>query len=128
MKPIVYPAIFDSMTPRKDKSWKLIYETRELYGDDIKKLGDLLGTELWMLIAPNKENLDLEDIPKEEADAGLEGGKSLSQRLYNTMFVYWKHLGQPGGDFQGWRRIYIERIMDQMKAKLPPREAMRERS
>lgn len=121
MKPIKFPAILEKATPRKDKSWKLEVETRELNGKMIQEIGDMLGSEGWVFFAPNSDDINEADIPQERAEAGLNQ-KSLSQRLYNTLYVYWKYVGQPEDDFNIWRAKQMEKLMQVYKDKMPERK------
>lgn len=121
MKPIKFPTVFSKMTPRVDKSWKLEIETQELSGDDIRQLGDVLGSVMWIVMAPNAEDIKDADIPEERAETGLTR-KSLSQRLYNTLFVYWKYANEPEGDFNIWREKQMNKLMDIYKSKMPERK------
>lgn len=122
MKPIKFPAVLEKLTPRKDKSWKIEVESRELNGESIRQLGDMLGSEMWVFFAPNAEDIKDSDIPEEKAEAGLMGQKSLSQRLYNTLYVYWKYANEPEGDFNIWREKQMNKLMDIYKSKMPERK------
>lgn len=116
MEPVKLPAIFNKMTPRVDKSWKIEFETRELYGEGIKNLAEMLGAEGWLVYAPN--DLTQTDIPEVDADSGLDG-KSPSQRLRNVLFVRWEQAGKKGS-FDSWYLSYINRLIDFEKSKLDP--------
>lgn len=121
MKPIKFPSVFTKMTPRVDKSWKLELETQELDGEQIRELGNILGSVMWAFLAPNAEDIKDSDIPEERAETGLNQ-KSLSQRLYNTLFVYWKYANEPEGDFNVWREKQMNKLMDIYKSKMPERK------
>lgn len=118
MEPIQLPAIFTKMTPRVDKSWKLEIETRELNGENIRKLAERLGTEGWWINVANPTDLQLDDLPKEAADSGMEG-KSPSQRLHSVLFVLWKQNGMKGS-FDNYYITAIESLIDTIKARLEP--------
>lgn len=119
MPAIKAPVILNKLTPRVDKSWKVEVETRELSGKDIQVLGDLLGSEGWFIFSANLEDLDNTPVPEEKAEAGIGERKSLSQRLYATLFAYWKYAGEPDEDFEVWRKKQMEKLMDIYKAKMP---------
>lgn len=112
---VILPAIFTKMTPRKDKSWKLEIETRELAGEDVRIMADRLGTEGYWLNSPNSD-IQAVDIPTTEADSGLEG-KTPSQRLRSTLFVLWQQVGEPD-DFNRFYATNIEKMIDVVKARL----------
>ena len=112
---VLLPAIFTKMTPRKDKSWKLEIETRELQGDEVRIMAERLGTEGYWANSPNSD-IEATDVPDTAADAGLEG-KSPSQRLRSVIFVLWKQKGGKG-DFDSYYRMSLERLIDYIKAEL----------
>jgi len=120
-KAIKFPAIFIKATPKVDRSWKLEVVTRELRGEDVKLIGDAIGSEMWVIMAPNAEDIDNFQAPEEKADAGLGETKTLSQRLYNTLFAYWSYAGKPGDDFDNWRKQQMFKIMAIYKDKMPER-------
>lgn len=114
-KLVSLPVIFNKMTPRVDKSWKLEFETRELFGKDIEELANRLGTEGYIVHSAN-DDITAMDIPEIEADAGLEG-KSPSQRLRNTLYVLWEQRGKPV-DFDVYYITQMNRLIDTLKARL----------
>lgn len=115
-KIILLPAIFTKMTPRKDKSWKLEIETRELQGDEVRIMAERLGTEGYWANSPN-DDITEADIPDTEADSGLEG-KSPSQRLRNALYVLWEQSGRPTGSFEVFKAAQYEKFIEVIKGKL----------
>lgn len=115
MSAIKLPAIFSSIRSRKDRSFALGFDTREL-GADAAELMKIQGTECWLLIAPD-DSLDAVDIPQVKPDTGANQ-KTPSQRLRAVLFVYWNQLGKPDGDFENFYRLKVERLVDQYKALL----------
>lgn len=113
---ISLPVIFEKMTPRKDKSWKLEFETRELFGDDVRELAERLGTEGYIVHSPN-DDIEEKDVPEVIADSGLEG-KSPSQRLRNVLYVMWEQQGKPGGTFDPYYLSQMERLIETVKSRL----------
>lgn len=122
MLTIQAPVILEKVQPLKDKSWKLTVATRELGGKDIQALGDLLGSEGYFAFSPNPEDVDNFQAPTEKADAGMGETKSLSERLYNTLYAYWFYANKPGDDFDIWRKSQMERLMNLYKDKMPERK------
>lgn len=116
-KLIQVPCVVDNFSPRKDRSWKITFETRELSGDEVKLLADSFQGEGWLVFSPNQE-VTASDIPVEVADAGV---KSPAARLRDRIFVYWKSTGGEG-DFEGFYRTKIEQLMDIISSKIPERE------
>lgn len=112
---ITLPTIFNKMTPRVDRSWKLEFETRELEGRDIEELANRLGTEGWVAHSVN-DDLTANDVPEVEADAGMEG-KTPSQRLRNSLYVLWKQ-SETKEPFETYYLNQMERIIEQVKSRL----------
>lgn len=121
MKTIKTPVILEKLQPLKDRSWKITFETRELGGADIQVLGDLLGGVGWLAFSINAEDIENFIAPNEKADPGMGEQKSLSERLYNTLFAYWKYAGEPEEDFDIWRKKQMSKLMSIYKDKMPER-------
>lgn len=114
---ISVPAQVMNMNPRQDRSWKLVFETRELSGEEVKLLADNFQGEGWLVFKPNGD-IAMEEIPEGKADAGT---KSQSQRLRDVIFIMYK---QRGGkeDFESFYRTYLEKLIEFTKSKLEPEE------
>lgn len=118
-QPVKLPAIFSDIRSRKDRTFHLGFDTREL-GADASQLMTIQGTECWLLIAPD-DSLDAVDVPKSKPDAGA-GAKTPGQRLRAVLFILWTQSGKPG-DYEDFYRQKLERLIDQYKAKLDGVEA-----
>ena len=112
------PAQVVGMNPRQDRSWKLVFETRELSGEEVKVLADNFQGEGWLLFKPNSNGLIPEEIPDSDADSGV---KSQSQRLRDVVFILWVQQGKKG-DFESFKRVYFEKLIEFTKSKLEPKE------
>lgn len=113
MKAVKLPAIFDAARSRKDRSFRLEFETRELGGEDAAALFSHLHSEGWLLYAANEDDIDAVEVPTVKADAGT-GQKTPSQRLRSVLYIYFKQLGEPG-DFEDFYRTRLERVIDSYK-------------
>ena len=111
---IQVPAQVVGMNPKADKSWKLVFETRELMGEEVKLLVDTFQGEGWLVFKPNSDGVAVEEVPKDIADSGA---KSQSKRLRDVIFVYWKQQGGKG-DFETFYRVTLEKLIDYVKSKL----------
>lgn len=100
------PAQMVSINSKADRSWKLVFETQELDGEDVTMLADNVHGVGWLVYKANSEVL-LKDIPKGVADAGV---KSPSQRLWSKIFILWKEKGAKG-DFESYYRASIDRLI-----------------
>ena len=110
---IQVPVIVDDFKPRKDRSWRISFETRELSGEEVKLLADNFQGEGWMVFKPNG-GIAPEDIPKDMASSGT---KSQSQRLRAVVFILWKQKGEQG-DFEMYYRSIMEKLVDYVKSML----------
>lgn len=111
---IQVPAQVMGMNPKADRSWKLIFETRELKGEEVKLLADNFQGEGWLVFSPN-EAVTVADVPEETADAGV---KSPAARLRSKIWRLWKAQGGQG-DFESFYRTYIEKLVEFIDSKIP---------
>lgn len=109
------PAQVINMNPKQDRSWKLVFETRELSGDEVKILADNFQGEGWLLFKPNG-NITQDEVPDSDADSGI---KSQSKRLRDVIFILWKQKGERD-DFESFYRVYLEKLIEFTKSKLEP--------
>lgn len=112
---ISVPAQVMGMNPKQDRSWKLVFETRELAGEEVKILADNFQGEGWLLFKPNG-NITQAEVPEGDANSGI---KSQSQRLRDVVFILWKQKGEKG-DFESFYRVYLEKLIEYTKSKLEP--------
>jgi hypothetical protein len=107
------PAQVVNMSPRQDRSWKLVFETRELSGDEVKVLADNFQGEGWLLFKPNGE-IAVAEVPAEKADAGM---KTQAQRLRGAIMVLWRQKGGKG-DPEAFYRTTTEKLIEFVKSQL----------
>ena len=118
MSAIQLPAIFAGIKSRKDKSFRLEFDTQELPPADAAQLLNLHQAFCALIVAPSEHDLTDVDIPDYKP---LEGdGKSPSKRLRAVMYIYWKQQGGDPvlGDFDTWYSARMNFIIDSWKAKL----------
>lgn len=115
---IQVPAIVQGMSPKADRSWKLVFETRELSGEEVKILADNFQGEGWLVFKPNSDGLKAEEIPASSADAGM---KSQAQRLRGAIMVLWKRTGGKG-DPEAFYRTFTEKLIEYTLSKVPEEE------
>ena len=116
---IQVPAQVINMNPRADRSWRLQFETRELSGNEVKVLADNFQGEGWLVFKPNSDGVLQDEIPDKDADSGI---KSQSERLRAVIFILWKQNGSKG-DFDTFKKVYFEKLIEFVKSKLTPEEA-----
>ena len=108
------PAVIQGISTLKDRTLKLtVYVSKEIAGEEKTKLFDLEQKEGWFLFSEN--SFQEKDIPKEQAIIEKDR-KTLSERLYNVMFVY--HSQNFSDNFQEWRIKEMEKIIQAYKEKL----------
>lgn len=114
---ISVPAQVMGMSPRADRSWKLIFETRELGGDEVALLANNFQGEGWLLFKPNGQ-VSMDEVPEGNADSGT---KSQSQRLRERIFIMYKQSGSRV-DFETYYRTTLERLIEYISSKLEKEE------
>lgn len=115
MSKVLLPAILSGVASRKDRSYTLKFETRELSGYSASVLLNLLQTEGHLLFSPN-DDLTEADVPEEKADAML-GKKTQAQRLRAVIFLLYKQSGKDC-TFDDYYKTVTENLIDQLKEKL----------
>lgn len=115
---IQVPVEVTNFQPRKDRSWKLTFETqRELSGEEVTLLADsYLGTG-HLLFSANPDELSADKIPDTPAE---NTAKTPSSRLRDVLYIMWVQREKPGGAFNPWYEIQIEKFIDTIKSKLEP--------
>lgn len=109
------PAQVVNMNPKQDRSWKLVFETRELNGEEVKILADNFQGEGWLLFKPNSDGINLTEVPTEKADAGM---KTQAQRLRGAIMVLRSRTGVKG-DPEAFYRTYMEKLIEYTLSKIP---------
>lgn len=115
MLKITLPAILNPISRRKDKSVRVSFETRELNPEEILTLMSLEGTEMWVGLAPNADEIE---IPEEHAEIDE---KTPSERLRSVLYVWYKQEVEAGkftGLFETFKKERMERIIEGVKSKL----------
>lgn len=108
------PAMLSGVASRKDKSYTLKFETRELRGSEAATLLDQMNSEGWLLFSPNE--LQEKDVPDEKADS-MTGQKTQAQRLRGVVYRLWEQNGKKGNSEEYYRSV-MESLIDQLKEKL----------
>lgn len=112
---VLLPAILSGVASRKDKSYTLKFETRELRGQDAAMLLGYLQSEGYLLFSPN-DDITEADVPDEKADS-MTGQKTQAQRLRGVIYRLWEQKGKKGNSEEFYRSI-MESLIDQLKEKL----------
>lgn len=116
-KLIQTPAIVQGFKPRKDRSWMITFETRELSGEEVKLLADNYQGEGFLVFKPN-DDIKASEIPEGIADAGV---KTPSQRVRTKLYILWKQRGEDGS-FENFYRNMYQKFEDIIDSNLEPKE------
>lgn len=118
---IVIQATCLKIETMSDKSLRLRFETQETDEEQAKAIISAHGKFGWLVFNEKAlttiESLDLPDITPE-----FRGEKSPSERLRNTLFVYWKQMPEKPDekkqDFEVFYRSKMEELINHFKERL----------
>ncbi len=110
---IKFNGVISSINTKKDGSMGLRIATPELTSTEKVEVMELQGICCDIFVKPPED--DIKEILTISND--MEG-KTPSQRQRAVLFVWWKQLGEPGGDFEIFYRNKIEKNIDYIKGKL----------
>lgn len=111
MKTIQTPAIVTSISSKVDGSLRFGTVTPELTPEEKADFMELQNLNLEVTLKPTEEKTDIKEI-KGEFD-----GKTPSQRLRNTIYVYWEQKGAKG-EFDKFYLNQMNRLVDKIKENL----------
>lgn len=118
---IVLNCQIETIQSRKDNTLKIVLGTQEL--TEGGKLFPLQNKLCTIGIAPNEalteQDIEILQASKIKLD-DVPSGKSPSQRMRNVLFVLWQ---QNNGGYDDFNLFYLnrmDRLIDQVKAKLEP--------
>ena len=115
---ITQPAYFVGFGSKVDGSASLRFSTNEIEASDFAILKEHLNAFGWLVF--EKDSSSPPDIPK---IAPEKKGKSLTERLYDTLFVRWNQLKEKGKmdeAFEQYRTRVMNGFIEQVKSKLEP--------
>lgn len=112
-------ATIESISTRADNTIKVVVGTQELPPEGMTMLFRLKGCLGWFLFSENE--IEASEVPHEEAKE-FKSDKSPSQRLRNTLFVYWNQnigsIQKNFPEFNGFYDWWIEKKINEIKDKL----------
>lgn len=117
---IQLPIILDGVKLNKDGSGTLKLETRELTPEEFRDIATLCNKECWCGLS--EVFINKLDIPDEIVE--FKGEKSVSERLRNTLYVYWNKVEKDKvkNPFENFRKIKMEQFIQLVKEKIPDEE------
>lgn len=110
------PAQIQKMGSLADRTIRLTVDCQELQPDEAKELHSLIQNPGWFLFKKNE--IKAEDVPDTDAPE-FRNDKTPSERLRNTLYVYWKECTSQKPDFDTFYRQWMEKKIEEIKEKLP---------
>jgi len=104
--------IVDKISTLKDRSIKVTLETQELPQEQMAVLFSFANSQIWGAFCDM--GIVEEDIKIEE-NLEFPNQKSLSQRLYNALFVLYQKKGGKPEEFENFRQVKMTNIIEQVK-------------
>lgn len=111
---IQFSAILDGVSKKKDGTLSIKLGTQELSSDETAKIFDFGGKQIWVGFAETP--LTRLDIPEEVME--FKGDKTPSERLRGVLWIYWDTKTPKTQTFEEFRKIYMEKIIGNIKDKL----------
>ena len=109
-------SVVESISTRADNTLKIVCGTQELTPEQATILFGLKGKQGWLLFSEN--SIETKDVPEEQA-VEFKTDRSASQRLRNTLFVYWSTNTGKTKLFDVWYKEWIEKKIAEIKDYLP---------
>lgn len=107
------PSTINKISTLADSTIRIVVDCQELPPEQMAEIFRLKGKLGFFLFKENE--IQIEDVPEEEAE--FEDQKSLSQRLRNALYVFWKKRNEEGKvnqDFEEFRKKWYERKIKQI--------------
>lgn len=111
------PGIITKITTMADGGFRVQCDTNELTPEVAADLMGLNRQYGMLLFAPENGEIKETDLVIPEEQKEFPNQKSLSERLRNSLYRLWEAKGKLG-DFEDYRRRYMEKIIDNVKAKI----------
>jgi hypothetical protein len=108
------PAVLEGVTTLKDGGLSARFHTNELNKEDKLAVMDHLQQFGWLLFAP-QEHDDSDELAEIRKDTG---GKTPSQRLRATIYVYYQQSYQKDLTFEQFYQRQMERLINIVKQNL----------
>lgn len=108
----------ESVSTRKDKTYKLTLGTQELSPKDAAELFSLNNSLAYCYISPKRIESDImNEIDNASVDI-LDTIKSPSKRLKSVLYLIWHENNEGYEDFELFYRNKMEKVIEHFKTKL----------
>ena len=114
MNPVQFSAIIDGVSKKKDSTLSIKLGTQELSSEETAKIFDFGGKQIWVGFAETA--ITRLDVPDEILE--FKGDKTTSERLRDVLWVYWDTKTPKTQTFEEFRKIYMEKQIQNIKDKL----------
>jgi hypothetical protein len=111
---IQFSGIIDSVKANKDRTLSVKIGTQELPDEDTARIFSYMAKQIWIGFAETP--ITRLDIPDEVME--FKGDKTPSERLRDVLWVYWDTKTPKTQTFEEFRKIYMEKIINNIKEKL----------
>lgn len=115
-EPLKIGAILDSVSTRKDRSFKIVFESQEIGSEQASNMFGMMDSCGWLIFAPYERS---EVVIPNDPPPEFKAQKSYSQRLREVLYVLWKQKGKVG-DSESFYREHMERFIQNIKDRLEP--------
>lgn len=113
---VLFPAAITKVQTLADRTLKLtVLTSTEMSASEKSQLFSMVHSEGWALFSQH-EDITEADVPDEKPDS-MTGTKTQAQRLRSVVWHIWRQKGEPG-DFEGFYRSYLERVIEREKTNL----------
>ena len=106
-------AILTSVSMTHDRGLRLGFATNEMTAPEKQAAMEMHDDFGYLIFKPNQ--IDVKDIPVEDCE---DKNKTPSKRLRGVLFKLFIQEGGQKKDFEPWYRDRMERLIDQIKARL----------
>lgn len=105
---------------RVDGSVTITLDTPELAPSKFGEIFSLRLKEAFCYLKPGTEPTKAEQKAIDEMQPELSGGKSMSKRLRDVLYVAWKQNNEGYQDSELYYRYKMEKFIEHVKSKLEP--------
>ncbi len=117
---LIINTILESISSRRDKSFKLIFGTNELTPDQVKEVSAALQKFIYLALKVDDFKTEEKEI-LDDLESGYEDtNKSQSQRIRAVLFILWKQSTKGFEDFELYYKHMTEMYISHLKSKIEP--------
>ena len=115
---ILFPAILENITSRKDRTWKITLGTNELTPDQVLGLSGYLNKFCFAALKSDEfKSKEIETVENLKSDFE-DTGKSPAQRLRNVLFILYKQDQEGYTMFDDYYKHKMEGFIEHLKGKI----------